>query len=275
MTENVSEAPVTPTEDSVDTQGTEKAPETVVEKSFRDFVVKEDLKKAAERFDSLDSVFENLLEKQKYIDSSVRVPKEGAPEEEWNKYYKAIGVPEKPDEYFKELPEDTPDEVKDRLTRYAETMHGLKANPELVKASYDFLQAEVQAEIDREIAANEKAVQEAETNLRKIWPTQEQYDRNTRIAKAFIEKFGGEELKDYLETSKLGNDPRMLAFAAKAGSLFAEDMADPIIRGKDTNQADSQALESEYAKRTREGTQHDPEFQRRWTEFFNRTYPDD
>jgi hypothetical protein len=45
----------------------------------------------------------------------------------------------------------------------------------------------------------------------------------TRLAAKAIDRFGGTEFREFLETTGLGNDPRMVRFAVGAGKAIAED----------------------------------------------------
>lgn len=48
-----------------------------------------------------------MVETRTYVDSTARVPREGASSEEWQRFYRSLGVPESPDSYT--LPEGAAD----------------------------------------------------------------------------------------------------------------------------------------------------------------------
>ena len=68
----------------------------------------EDLKTSSEltRVKSLEDLAKNYVQSQKYISSSVRIPGEDAPQEEIDKFYSRLGVPETPDKYEINVAED-------------------------------------------------------------------------------------------------------------------------------------------------------------------------
>ncbi len=56
--------------------------------------------------------------------------------------------------------------------------------------------------------------------LRKDWGLA--HDEQEDVAKQAIEALGTQELKDYFNTTRLGNHPEMMKFAAKVGSMMIE-----------------------------------------------------
>jgi hypothetical protein len=81
-------------------------------------------------------------------------------------------------------------------------------------------------EFDRSIKSqivNQNIAQEKEAinTLRSEWG--EKFDSNVEIAKQAVEKFGGPELKEFLEKSRLGNHPIFAKVFHKIGTLISED----------------------------------------------------
>lgn len=77
-------------------------------------------------YKDINGVAKSLIEAQGYIGDSVRVPKEEATEEEWNKYFDKLGRPETSDKYLSDikLPEGM-DYNQDMLKDFQDLAHKL------------------------------------------------------------------------------------------------------------------------------------------------------
>jgi hypothetical protein len=80
--------------DFIDTKWKETIPDTLKDR--------EEFK----RVDNIQKLYENYIEAQKTISSSVRVPDQNATPEDLNKFYERIGKPKTKDEYKIEVPKD-------------------------------------------------------------------------------------------------------------------------------------------------------------------------
>lgn len=150
---------------------------------------------------------EKLLGREK-----VPVPTSDDDNEGWDRWYKATGRPEKPDEYEFErptLPKDLPyDEESEKNFRMWAHVNGL--NKKQAKALYD---GYVKTQVERHGAWHE-----------------EQKKQRANLEQALIREHGGSieavkqraftvmqdhadgEFRQYLDESGLGNDPRMVRF---------------------------------------------------------------
>ena len=154
----------------------------------------------------------------------VPIPKDVNDVEGWNRFSKAMGVPDKAEGYGlpdAKLPESM---AKSGLTlnkqQFAEVMHAHKVHPSAVKGIWETYQK-------MNIDAYQKAMGDHQANLQKTvnalkgeWG--DQYNTNVELGQLVINKFSADkEMNDYL-TTILSQDPRGIKFLAKIGDQFAE-----------------------------------------------------
>jgi hypothetical protein len=152
----------------------------------------------------------------------VIIPKDGAPAEEWDKFYNALGRPEKADGY--------------KLTEIKGLHPAIKITPESTKVFLDFAHKNgftnkqsdtlnawylniVSQMLTKQDEDWNARVLAAETALKTKWGTD--YDKNLTITKEFVNKKGGQALIDAL-AEKI-NDPVVLEFLFNEGVKYAED----------------------------------------------------
>ena len=165
-------------------------------------------------------------------------PKENATDEEKQAYYRALGRPDKVEDYKFEavkLPpgaESVYDKTIDGWFREKFFQAGLS------KEQAAFLQKEYNAGfIDRfnqMAVTKEQARQDSATKLKAEWGTK--FDENLIVAERALEHFGGPELRSYLEDTGLKNDVRLIRALHEIGKSIQDDT---LILGKrsDANEA--------------------------------------
>jgi hypothetical protein len=80
--------------------------------------------KSIEQYKTLPDFVKGFVETKKMVGQALRAPAADAPDEEWEKFYRAGGAPEKPDEYKFNIPAEisVPPEVEQRLRHQAHKM---------------------------------------------------------------------------------------------------------------------------------------------------------
>ncbi len=151
----------------------------------------------------------------------VTPPKEGAPKEEWDKFYSALGRPEKPEDYKIELkvPEGMPwSKIGESLMFKKAHERGLtRSQAEGLMNDYLAMSAEGLQIMKR---AQARDTEVAFDEIQKEWGGMT--DRNLALVNRCVHEFGGEEFKAYLDETNLGNDPRFLKFCLKMGAPMVE-----------------------------------------------------
>jgi hypothetical protein len=171
----------------------------------------------------LPDVLKSYVEAQKLIGSSVRLPGEkDAPEIREKKLaevYTRLGKPESPEAYQLSAPKTLMPHVpwSDESTSWvAKTAHKLNLNPQQAQVLAD----EIGTALSK--APNPKAAaKDTEATLRQEWGDGV-YTRNLTWAFRTLKDFGGDEAVQLMETTGLGNDPRVIKLFANIGKELAE-----------------------------------------------------
>lgn len=170
------------------------------------------------------------------LEGKVKVPRENATPEQIAEFRKAIGVPEKAEDYKVEKPEKFPEgmvynEVLEK--KFKETAHQLNLAPQQVADLYKMY-------LDYEIAMHNEVLKSIEDNrqkavntLKDIWKG-DTYQENTNKAIQSFYKFveasnppaalgGVEGIKKWVEENGIGDDPVMVWFFSKTFDLIGDD----------------------------------------------------
>jgi hypothetical protein len=175
---------------------------------------KEGLAKAIESHLSL----EKLLGHEK-----VPIPKSADDVEGWNRFSKAMGIPDKAEGYGLadvELPGNMKELSFDK-NKFAETVHAFKLTPGQAQGLWKAYTQQSMEAYSKFLQEHEKNLQTTVTQLRSEWG--DSYEANVDLGQTVINKFAGDkETEDYL-TSIMTKDPRAIKFLAKIGNQFAEN----------------------------------------------------
>lgn len=174
----------------------------------------EGLGKAIESYGNL----EKLLGHEK-----VPIPKGDDDAEGWNRFKKAMGIPERAAEYG--LPDaQIPKELQNagvNKERFAEIVHAHKLTPAQAKSlwkTYNDINVET---YNKAMESHQKAMTETINRLKGEWG--DAYETNVELGQMTINKFSDDqEMNDFL-TATLAQDPRGIKFLAKIGNQFAEN----------------------------------------------------
>lgn len=187
-----------------------------------------DTEKRAPRVDEMGKSYialEKLLTHER-----VPIPLSDDDAEGWERWAKATGRPDKPDDYTFErpsgLPEGLPyDEEMEKSFRSLAHQNGLGK-----RQATNFYNAYVKSQLERHsaYAEHERAMKaQAEDAMRREHGAG--YDGAIARSRAALGKFGTPDFLAYLDKTGLGNDPRMLRVFEKIGAELA---GDPRLRGQ-------------------------------------------
>lgn len=169
------------------------------------------------QYKSLPDFAKGFVETKKMVGQSLRAPAADASDEEWDKYYKAGGKPNAPEEYKFALPEDfklTPDEEKE----IRDTAYRMGLNGKQVQRLID-LQAERVAGL-RKVEREE--LTKVDKTYREKWGAT--YERNKAIVTRTIEKIDPDrKLRAFFDETGLGNHPVMIDLMYEWGKKLVED----------------------------------------------------
>ena len=170
------------------------------------------------KFETLEGFAKSYVNLERMLGSEkVPVPKEGD-EEGWQRYYKAGGLPEKPEDYGFSQPERVPDGMvysQELDQRLAGIMHGAGLNKSQASKVREQLMAIVseggtaQLEAGQKAEADRKAaIQAGELALQQEWGTA--FEQRGKIAGAAINKFLSPETIAAMDAAGLANNPAII-----------------------------------------------------------------
>lgn len=165
------------------------------------------------QFTSQDAFIKAMLDDHKANGAAIKLPGENATDEEWSKFYDRLGRPASSNDYglSKDIPEglDFNEEFYNEFTREIYTAGLTKKQAEKIYNWYNNKSAEMAKDIDAKIQASyKKSVDDAVASLKKEWGTD--YQQNLDSAVAMANKFLSPATKQYLNATKLGNNPLLI-----------------------------------------------------------------
>jgi len=200
------------------------------EPNWRDEVSDPDLRKVAERFNTIPDMVKSVSDLRQKLSTAINVPGEGASEEDVAKYRKAIGIPDSAEAYDLKvgLPEDYEFSEVDTAFqgKMASLMHeaGLSADAAKKLASgYNEMMVAMQQEA---VVADAKFAEEAEAALKKEWGSD--YQRNIEFSNRAAKEMFGDSFDEmrHIELKNgrfLFDHPSMAKGLAKIGQELSED----------------------------------------------------
>jgi hypothetical protein len=169
---------------------------------------------------SLESVVKQLVDSQRQLGKSLRIPQEGAPPGEWERVWGLLGRPEAPDGYEWQAPPDLPGELgydEQALAPWREQFHRLGLSQQQASGLLSWL-AQQQHEEYRQLQEDQHQGREAvEAGLKA------EYGRDVARVKALTERLLGEENLRYLQRVGLDAHPGIMRMIHQAATLVAED----------------------------------------------------
>ncbi|WP_052741659.1 hypothetical protein [Kiloniella litopenaei] len=190
-------------------------------------------------------------------DGYLKLPSEGASEDEIDAFYAALGVPETPDGYELEVPEElSAQHSKEDWNAYtgaiSELSHALGLSPEQAQVLADMdLQAKTQSMENLEREQQQylsQQIEETTQTLREEWGSK--MDVNVRTANRALKALGGSELEGVLSEAGILNDPVVIRAFHKAGLSLVEDSSPG---GAGATRRNRSAAEILYPSSTKEG----------------------
>lgn len=165
------------------------------------------------QYTSQESFIKAMLEDRKTNGVAIKIPGEDATAEDWNKFYDKLGRPASQDAYglSKELPEglDFNEDLYNGFTKEIYEAGLSKKQAEKIYTWYNNISADMAKDIDAKIQASyKKSVDDAVASLKKEWGTD--YQQNLESAVATANKFLSPATKQYLNATKLGNNPLLI-----------------------------------------------------------------
>ena len=178
-----------------------------------------DTEKKLPKIEDLGKSYQNL---EKLLGrEKVPVPLSDEDKEGWDRWYAAMGRPEKPDDYEIErptLPQDMPyDEEGEKFLRTWAHQNGMNK-----KQTKNLFNDYAKLQIERHAAWHQHQQQAKGETLAKLQREHgAQFDQAMTSARTVMQQYGDPEFRQYLDESGLGNDPRLIRVFAKIGKDVA------------------------------------------------------
>ncbi|MDP2618639.1 MAG: hypothetical protein Q8P46_00440 [Hyphomicrobiales bacterium] len=232
----------------------------------------------AKRFTSPGDLVQTTLKLRDEVSLRIKLPGPDASDEDKAKYRKALGVPDKPEDYKIELPDgmeatDADQQIIDMVLPIAHAngvpaaaLNGLIG--EFLQKSHDLQTVAVQ-----EIT---KAQEDAVTALKKEWGAD--YEPHLNLANRAAEVLGGEDFKTFLSSTQikdggmLGDHPAIVRFLATIGRRT--DEGDLMIGSTADEKASIRDQIAELNRTVPVGSAgyKDPAHQKKLTELYEAAY---
>jgi hypothetical protein len=170
------------------------------------------------------SVVKSYIEAQKKIgQKGVLIPGENASEEDRNVFFKALGRPDRPEDYGFKKPENLPQGVnynEERVGKFAKVFHQLGMSKDTAQKLLDTYNND----IIEEVANQQKMVEEFKVNavkeLKKEWGSN--FEKNISKANAAVKLFGGKDFTELLKNTGLDSHPTMVKVFEKIADRMGE-----------------------------------------------------
>jgi len=217
----VSHIPGVPAPASTDAGSVAKSWKAGLAPDLRDSAL---LQKFEDTTDGLSKAMESHANLEKLLGhDKVPIPKSIDDVEGWNRFSKAMGIPDKAENYGLadvSLPGNMKDFAIDK-NRFAEIVHAHKLTPSQATGLwkiYNEINVDTYKKVEEQ---NQNQLNETVNRLKGDWG--DAYDTNVELGQLVINQFSDDaEMNDYL-TATLSKDPRGIKFLAKVGNNFAEN----------------------------------------------------
>lgn len=167
-------------------------------------------------FKGVGDLAKSFVETKKLVGQSLRAPAADASEEDWDRYYKAGGKPNAPEEYKISIPEGVITKEEEKAVR--EAGYRLGMNSRQVQKMVDLHVAEV-AELQKAERAERMRV---DAEYKEKWGAT--YNRQNALIDQTIERIDPEKkFKTFLEETGLRYNPFIVDLLLEKGARLKED----------------------------------------------------
>lgn len=247
--------PPAPTTTTTPAPTTTTTPAPTTTPTWRDGIADVKLREHAARFTTVDALVQANLDSRAMLSKAIVPPGKDAKPEEVTAYRKALGVPDKAEDYKFATPagREATDADKAFQGAMAKLFHGANVSAEQAKSLNEGWNAYVEATVAAEKAADEKFATETTAALKSKWGAE--YDKNMAFANRAAAKIYGDKLADVraIQTKDgrfVLDHPAFVEAFATIGREMGEDRIGPALSDADktTIQQQIDALQQQKAE---------------------------
>lgn len=236
------------------------------------------------KFKDVPELAKGYVNAQRLIGTKrLEAPQSTWTDKEWSALYDAIGRPPSPDKY------SPPDGVKfaegvqfdtAKLNGVKAKFHELGLTEKQGREVLGLYMNSVNGAVEAEQTSRKQAQEKAMADLRGEFG--DQLDAKIGLGRQAIEKLGGDKLKEWLNTSGVGNQPELVRAMIKLGELLQGDNSSGGTQGghftaeQETARAEIANLRGNKEFLMQLTTQHDPGHRAavgRWETLHAKAYP--
>lgn len=227
----------------------------------------EDTRKTAEArgikapADAIKQLRDQMAEVTRLHQEALRVPKDDAPKEEWDKFYAKLGRPENPDGYQLKLPEGMPETLpydEAFAGEFRAWAHETGLPPRAAQALHDKWISKQIETVKAQAQQHEQAVGQATEALEKAWGKSgtEDFTRNMAFAQRVMQAKGPEFVKalssgPVIDAQGRVVNPAIAQLLAEHGALTQRN--DTVIAGSPASGQRKSLSEVFYPEMTNKG----------------------
>jgi hypothetical protein len=182
------------------------------------------LQKFEDTPDGLNKAVESHANLEKLLGhEKVPIPKGVDDVEGWNRFSKALGIPDKAEGYGladAKIPEDMKGMTLDK-NKFAEIVHAHKLTPAQAKGLWEAYSQNNIETYNNAMKKHQEAIVNTVNTLKGKWG--DAYQTNVELGQMVINKFSTDQDTNDFITSTLSKDPKGIEFLAKIGEQFAEN----------------------------------------------------
>jgi len=189
-----------------------------------DFANSPTIQKFADTKEGFNNAIKSHLSLEQMLGhEKVPIPKGDDDKEGWNHFSKAMGIPNRAEEYGlpdAEIPESMKGMTFDK-SKFAETVHAFKLTPRQAKGLWEAYTNMAKETYAKAMKSHEDHMIQVKNQMRGEWG--DAYDTNVELGQLVINKFSSDkDMEDYV-TSTLMKHPNGIKFLSKIGNQFAEN----------------------------------------------------
>lgn len=167
----------------------------------------------------IQSLAKSYVHGQKMIGKDkIIIPDKFATEEDWQKVYQKLGLPESPDKYEFKAPEGMDEDFVKGFKELA-VKNGIL--PKQADKLFEFYNSHVEKVISTNEAENKRVFEESVNGLKKEWG--QAFDRKLQAASGLFNQIADEDSKKVFNETGIGNNPSVIKLFAKIAEQMGED----------------------------------------------------